>query len=255
MTLVEAVARRERQVLVAALIAIPLLCWAWIVPMARDMYGAMTGPSAWMMTTSWDARHLVLLCAMWTVMMIGMMLPSATPMLLMFAAVMRRSEHGARGALRVYPMAAGYLSVWVGFSVAATVLQRALSHTLALSPMMKLATPTGSAIVLTLAAVYQVTPFKQACLDSCRSPVASPSTCGPVQWARTVLASSTLPGLLLGSDAAVCRRRDEPDGHRRTDDVRRPREGRPARPCWVMAERPVTARDGALDRDALSGAG
>jgi len=104
MTLVEAIARRERPVLIALLIVIPILCWAWIVPMARDMYGAMTGPSAWMMTTVWDARHVALLAAMWAVMMIGMMLPSAAPTLLMYAAVMRRSEAGPRAApIRSHP--------------------------------------------------------------------------------------------------------------------------------------------------------
>jgi len=170
-TAIEIVARHERTVLVATLIAIPLLCWAWIVPMARDMYGAMTGPSAWMMTAVWDARHLALLCAMWAVMMIGMMLPSAAPTLLVYAAVMRRSGEGPRAALRVYPMAAGYLMVWLGFTVAATLLQRALSERLVLSPMMSLS-PAAAALVLVMAAAYQITPAKRACLDSCRSPVA-----------------------------------------------------------------------------------
>ena len=60
MTLVEAAVRHERRVLVAALIAIPALCAAWIVPMARDMYGAMNGPSAWMMTRRWGCRWLII---------------------------------------------------------------------------------------------------------------------------------------------------------------------------------------------------
>ena len=51
--------------------------------MARDMYGPMTGASAWMMTPHWDGPHLLLLWAMWAVMMIAMMLPSATPMILL----------------------------------------------------------------------------------------------------------------------------------------------------------------------------
>jgi predicted metal-binding membrane protein len=171
-TIVEAIAERERSVLVAALIVIPLLCWAWIVPMARDMYGPMTGASAWMMTPVWDTRHLALLFAMWTVMMIGMMLPSAAPTLLIYAAVMRRSEDGHRAALRVYPMAAGYLTVWVAFSLAATVLQRLLSRTLALSSMMKLMSPAAGGALLVVAAVYQITPLKRACLTHCQSPAA-----------------------------------------------------------------------------------
>ena len=105
-TAIEVLARHERAVLLATLVTIPALCGAWIVPMARDMYGTMTGPSAWMMTPVWDARHVALLCAMWTVMMIGMMVPSAAPTLLLYAGVMRRSRDGARAALNVYPMAA-----------------------------------------------------------------------------------------------------------------------------------------------------
>ena len=62
-----------------ALLVATLLCWAWIVPMARDMYGTMTGSSAWMMAGVWDFTHLALLFAMWVVMMAGMMLPSAAP--------------------------------------------------------------------------------------------------------------------------------------------------------------------------------
>jgi predicted metal-binding membrane protein len=167
LTLIESIARRDRQVLIATLIAIPLLCWAWIVPMAHDMYGAMTGPAAWMMTTVWDARHLALLCAMWIAMMVGMMLPSAAPTLLTYADVMRRSN-GPRSALRVYPMAAGYVLVWVGFSLGATLMQRLLTRELALSPMMKLATPAASALLLMLASMYQMAPVKRTCLDSCR---------------------------------------------------------------------------------------
>ena len=38
-----------------------------------------------MMTLRWDASHVFLLWTMWAVMMIGMMLPSAAPLLLLSA--------------------------------------------------------------------------------------------------------------------------------------------------------------------------
>jgi len=169
-TLVESIVRRERRVLLAALVAVPLVCWAWIVPMARDMYGSMSGPSAWMMAAVWDARHTALLAAMWIVMMIGMMTPSAAPALLAYAGVMRRSPEGPRAALRVYPMAAGYLLVWTLFSVGAALLQRTLGAAV-LSPMMTTVSPWVTAGLLVVAAVYQMTPAKSACLDSCRTPI------------------------------------------------------------------------------------
>ena len=168
MTVVESIVGHERRVLTAAIVVVPLLCWAWIVPMARDMSGPMTGASAWMMTPVWDLRHTTLLAAMWIVMMVGMMTPAASPTLLTYAAVMRRYE-GSRAALRVYPMAVGYLLVWTAFGSGATLLQRALS-TRILSPMMR-AGQTWSAALLLMAAVYQLTPLKAVCLESCRSPI------------------------------------------------------------------------------------
>jgi predicted metal-binding membrane protein len=170
-TLVELIVRHERRLLVAALIAIPLLCAAWIVPMARDMYGPMSGASAWMMTRTWDWPHVTLLAAMWTVMMVGMMLPSVAPLLLIYASILRQSPEGPRAALRVYPMAAGYLAVWIGFSLLATFAQRALGETV-LTPMMTVRSSTVAVILLAMAAAYQLTPVKEACLGSCQSPIA-----------------------------------------------------------------------------------
>jgi predicted metal-binding membrane protein len=170
-TLPEIVVRHERRVLVAALTLVPLLCWAWIIPMARDMYGAMSGSSAWMMARVWDGRHTTLLAAMWIVMMIGMMVPSVAPMLLIYAGVMRSSPEGSRAALRVYPLAGGYLMVWVTFSLLATLLQRLLGSSV-LTPMMTLQSSLVSAALFAVAAGYQLTPVKRVCLDSCRSPIA-----------------------------------------------------------------------------------
>jgi hypothetical protein len=60
LTLVEHALRYERATLFVLLVLTPVLSWVWIVMMARDMYGPMTGASAWMMTTRWDAPHLLL---------------------------------------------------------------------------------------------------------------------------------------------------------------------------------------------------
>lgn len=169
-TFVETVVRHERRILIASLVVIPVLCAAWIVPMARDMYGAMSGLSAWMMTGVWDARHVSLLAAMWIVMMIGMMLPSAAPTLLIYAGVLRASPEGPRAALRVYPMAVGYLLVWTVFSLLMTLAQRTLGETV-LTPMMTLRSSLAAAVLLLAAAVYQLTPIKEACLHSCQSPI------------------------------------------------------------------------------------
>jgi predicted metal-binding membrane protein len=166
----EAALIRDRWLVGGALAVAILLSWAWIVPMALDMYGEMSGSAAWMMSAHWSVRHDLLLFAMWLVMMCGMMLPSAAPALLIYAAVVRRSDGGADTVARVYSFAAGYLVIWTAFSLLATIVQRLLADRLLLSPMMELSNPVLGGALLVAAGVYQLTPFKQSCLKSCHSP-------------------------------------------------------------------------------------
>jgi predicted metal-binding membrane protein len=158
-------------VLAGVVLVVVVPSWTWIVLMARDMYGSMLGPSAWMMTPVWDAAHLVLLWAMWSVMMAAMMVPSAAPVVLLYSRAIRNRPGGHESAAAVYALTAGYLTVWTLFSVAATIVQRVLASRLVLTPMMEPATPVTGAIVLGLAGVYQLTPLKRACLRACRSPL------------------------------------------------------------------------------------
>jgi predicted metal-binding membrane protein len=182
-TLLESALKHERVVTATLLVLIPLVCWTWIVLMASDMYGDMLGSSAWMMTAHWDVPHLLLLWAMWAVMMTAMMLPSASPLVLLYAGALRAGGD-ARVRRKTYAMTAGYVVVWALFSVAATVLQRLLSTVLVLTPMMEPATSGAAAVLLAVAGLYQLTPLKRACLRVCRSPLPyllqhwSPTTLG-----------------------------------------------------------------------------
>jgi len=146
--------------LVALLVLVPLVSWAWIVVLSRDMYGPMSGASAWMMTAVWDGPHLLLLWAMWAVMMTAMMLPSAAPAIVL------------TGGARAYLVALGYLSVWTMFSAGATALQWLLMRALLLTPMMEVSSRRTAAVLLAVAGLYQLTPLKRACLSTCRSPMA-----------------------------------------------------------------------------------
>jgi predicted metal-binding membrane protein len=168
-TILESALRYDRTPLVVLLVLLPLVSWIWIVAMARDMYGPMTGASAWMMTATWDLPHLLLLWAMWAVMMTGMMLPSASPMLLLYSVVARRSAQET-AVRQIYALAAGYLTIWIVFSLGATALQRVLATLLLVSPMMESTSPWVGATLLVIAGVYQLTPIKRACLRKCQSP-------------------------------------------------------------------------------------
>lgn len=171
-TPVEAALARPRLSLVVVLLIVPLACWLWVVAMARDMYGSMSGASAWMMTVEWDASRLLLLWAMWAAMMAGMMLPTAAPMLLLYARTVRNRPGARQVSARIYALAAGYTTVWLVFSLAATALQRLLAKLLVLTPMMEPASPRAAAALLVVAGAYQFTPAKLVCLQSCRSPIA-----------------------------------------------------------------------------------
>ena len=103
-TAIEAALVRDSVWLIAALVIIVAISWAWIIPMAIDMYGGMSGSARWMMPAHWQLQHDALLFAMWLVMMLGMMLPSAAPTLLIYAAVTRRSDVASRGWLSKFSL-------------------------------------------------------------------------------------------------------------------------------------------------------
>jgi predicted metal-binding membrane protein len=170
-TLLETALQHDRISLLVVVVAIPLAAWIWIAAMARDMYGSMVGPSAWMMTPQWDWPHVLLLWTMWAVMMTAMMLPTATPLILLYATAARKNPDTINPAGRIYALAVGYVLVWSLFSVAATTLQRVLASAGVLTAMMETSTPIAGAVVLIVAGIYQLTPLKRACLRACRSPL------------------------------------------------------------------------------------
>jgi predicted metal-binding membrane protein len=105
-------------------------------------------------------------------MMTGMMLPPASPLLLLYGFGARRSAPGT-AARQLYALAAGYLMVWGLFSLGATALQRLLAAFLLVSPMMEITSPAVGGTLLLVAGVYQLTPIKYACLRTCQSPLYS----------------------------------------------------------------------------------
>jgi predicted metal-binding membrane protein len=110
--------------------------------------------------------------AMWWVMMIAMMTPSAAPLVLLYGRVLR--HHAAPGQNAYLPsliLLAGYFAVWLAFAVAAAALQKALQPAGLLSPMMLWSKSAAlSAAVLGAAGLYQISNLKHACLAQCRSP-------------------------------------------------------------------------------------
>jgi len=109
--------------------------------------------------------------AMWWVMMAAMMLPSATPLILLFAAVQRKQREANNPFVPTGVLVGGYLVVWAIFGAAATLLQWSLDRSALLTMSMSLTSPLLGAALLVAAGVYQFTPVKGACLRHCRSPL------------------------------------------------------------------------------------
>jgi predicted metal-binding membrane protein len=128
--------------------------------MAMDM--AMPQPMPWSLPDFFAAG------ATWSVMMIAMMLPSATPMLTFLSAT-QRAQGAAASAAGTSLFAATFLLVWVAWSWVAAGLQWVLRAFAALSPQLTLVRAPLAAI-LAAVGLYQLTPLKQACLARCQSP-------------------------------------------------------------------------------------
>jgi predicted metal-binding membrane protein len=173
----ESALRRERWIVAASLVLLVVLCWWYLLIMADGMR-AMTGEGGsmqymWLMPMgSWTAHDLVLACAMWIVMMVGMMVPSAAPVILLYAMIARRERQQGRAMAATGVFVAGYLAVWGGFSIAAAGLQYALTEAGLMSDLMESSSTAVAGSVLLLAGAYQLSQWKSSCLAHCRSPIA-----------------------------------------------------------------------------------
>jgi predicted metal-binding membrane protein len=172
-TAIETLARRDRLLVAAGLAAITALAWIYLLYLATGMdttSGAMQAATMPALEP-WSMTDLALMFVMWAVMMVAMMTPSAAPMILLYAAIVRKSRAQDRPVAHSGAFVSGYLAVWAGFSALATLLQWGLEQAALLSPMMVSTSPLLGGALLIAAGVYQMTPLKQACLQHCRSPV------------------------------------------------------------------------------------
>jgi predicted metal-binding membrane protein len=187
---IERLLRRDQALVIAALASVTALAWLWIIG------GAGMGMSAAEMTrfalfphnaaapampgmavpAAWDWHCFVLGTLMWWVMMAAMMVPASVPLILLYVRTIRRGQRLgqiADGPVPAAWMLGGYLAVWFGFSVVASGLQVGLAAAGLVSEMMLWSQSRWlSAALLLLAALFQLSPLKRACLAACRAPVA-----------------------------------------------------------------------------------
>jgi predicted metal-binding membrane protein len=185
--------RRDRLPALVGIVGVTVLAWIylfWLAAGMSDMAG-MTGEMSGMAgggmsgmgasdtsagmampaLHAWTPGYFVLMFLMWSVMMVGMMLPSASPMILLYDRVRERQEAKGASLAGTGVFALGYLAAWALFSLVAVLAQWALEQAALLSPMMVSASPWLGGGLLVLAGLYQWTPLKNACLVHCRAPI------------------------------------------------------------------------------------
>ncbi|NMG77310.1 DUF2182 domain-containing protein [Aromatoleum diolicum] len=213
----EAVIRRDRVVVITALFAVIALSWAYLLA------GASMGMSAFEMTRMsqlgtaggvseggmagmamvapavWTPGYAALMFLMWWIMMVAMMLPSAAPVILLFATVNRKQRDTGQPYVATSIFTFGYLAAWAGFSLVAVILQWGFELTGILSPTLVATNATFGGVLLLAAGIYQLTPIKHACLRHCRSPLAFLGT----HWRRGARGALRM-GLMHGGFCVGC---------------------------------------------------
>jgi predicted metal-binding membrane protein len=204
-SVLEAILRRDRLIVTSGMITVVVLAWMYLLMgagMSMDAVEISTPSLPWLAASEqtmsvaqgemtrttgmgdmmhmahmammwpavWTPGYALLMGVMWWVMMIAMMLPSASPMLLLFARVNRAQKVQEAPFVPTSVFAAGYLVVWGAFSLVATSLQWGLERLGLLSTMMASTSALFGGVLLMTAGVYQLTPFKHACLRHCRNP-------------------------------------------------------------------------------------
>ena len=177
----EALLRRDRAIVVAALIVLTALAWSYLLWLVADMTMSGMDMSGFRMVPAgiglmkpaiapWNAIEFALVFAMWAVMMIGMMTPSAAQMILLYARVGGQTANTNKAMAATWWFTAGYLLVWTAFAFAATFVQWVLERESLLTPAMAASGGVFGGIVMIAAGLYQWLPLKDACLRQCQAP-------------------------------------------------------------------------------------
>ncbi|WP_372885667.1 DUF2182 domain-containing protein, partial [Shimia sp.] len=152
-----------------ALFAAILGAWALLYLMALPadlrVAGKLYGADFWvaLCTVTPDAAGFLRVLMMWGLMSAAMMAPTALPAFATYDDL----AHSAPGT-RFARLVAGYLAVWLGFSVLAAALQMLLFRHELVSDFGDSRSGLLSAVLLAVAGGYQFSPVKEACLSKCR---------------------------------------------------------------------------------------
>ena len=177
------VLRRDRVVVILALALLTALAWRYLLLLSADMsMGGMDMGDFRMIPsgmglmvpahTPWQAMEFGFVFVMWTVMMVSMMTPSATPMILMYARAGRHAKAQGTPLAATVWFTASYFLVWIAFALLATMVQWALECTALLDSWMASTSNVLGGVVFLAVGSYQWTRLKDVCLAQCQKPFA-----------------------------------------------------------------------------------
>lgn len=183
----------QRNLILGLLLALGAAAWAVLVweRVGSDRSMAMD-------SVTMGLRALLFL-AIWVVMMVAMMFPTAAPMILAFHEVQAGKRQRGEAFVATWVFVAAYLLVWTLSGVAAfagAVAAETIAARLALSPA---AAARIGGMLLIAAGLYQLTPLKDLCLAKCRTPITFIMT----SW-RDGATGALRMGLLHGAYCVGC---------------------------------------------------
>jgi len=162
--------RREQLLVFSCLAAVIMISWVYMLHMAWGMSG--TGAEITLACLmNWGPGNIAHMFIMWAIMMTAMMFPSATPMILMFTTLNEGQREIQRPLIPTGLFVLGYFLVWTSYSALAAMAQWGLHVATLLSHNLVITSPLLGGILLVAAGVFQWTPFRDACMSKCRSPL------------------------------------------------------------------------------------
>ena len=160
---------RDRVAIWLALGTVTALLWVYVYRQMDAMEG-MADIAVPPSPISWAVSDFVLNIAIWWAMMPGMMLPSAAPMILIFATINQNKRRRGQPFVPTMLFTSGYLVAWGLFGVFATLADWGFERAALIAPGTGRLNPMLGGVVVIVAGIYQLTPFKSVCLTHCRSP-------------------------------------------------------------------------------------
>jgi predicted metal-binding membrane protein len=172
-TILAGILKRDRAIVAFGLAGLVTLSWAYLICMDWGMRHMDVGMDMLIMPAMqhWNAWDLLLVFLMWAIMMVAMMVPTASPVILLFAEINRRRAQEKGTFVATAQFLFGYLTAWTGFSAVATLAQWGLLTATLVSPMMENTNRMLGAGLLLIAGLFQFSRLKYACLAHCRSPI------------------------------------------------------------------------------------